>query len=204
MPSCKALSSQEVSMRKSIQKPNTIAPLTARASTQSTQSSAPAEPRREVEPRREPAANPWLSHQVTQRLDEGRALLIDMATDLPFASVLRGRVAPPRTEVLAQAEPMAKVMDHFKAQLPPLGIDATYVRERYALIERLGAFEEAGENFLGLIRRTKAVMAAQLEKAMRGAFEAAAQAATGNPELERALKPLHPVLGEAAQKPRRR
>jgi hypothetical protein len=186
-------------MRKSIQKPNTIAPLTARAS----QSTAPAEPRREVEPKRE-SANPWLSNQVTQRLDEGRALLIDMATDLPFASVLRGRVAPPRADVLAQAEPMAKVLDQFKGQLPPLPIDATYVRERHALIERLGAFEEAGENFLGLIRRTKAVMAAQLEKSMRATFEAATQAAAGKPEVERALKPLAPVLSEAGLKPKRR
>lgn len=186
-------------MRKSIQKQNVIAPLTARAS----QASNQGESRREAEPRREPVQNPWLSKQVTQRLDEGRALLIDMATDLPFATVLRGRVAPPRADVLAQAEPMARVIDQFKGLLPPLSIDATYLRERHALVERLSAFEEAGENFLGLIRRTKAVMAAQLEKAMRSTFETASQAAPGSPELERALKPLAPVLGEAGQKKRR-
>jgi hypothetical protein len=200
-------------MRKSFQKPNTIAPLTARAqsssnssnSSNSSSSSGPATAAAAppVEPRREAAANPWLSKQVTQRLDEGRALLIDMATDLPFATVLRGRVAPPRTEVLVQAEPMAKIIDQFKARVPLLTIDSTYLRERHALIERLGAFEEAGENFLGLIRRTKAVIAAQLEKAMRASYELALQAAAESPELDRALKPLGPVLGEGARPKRR-
>lgn len=194
-------------MRKSFQKPNTIAPLTARAQSSSSSSGssgpAPSVVAAPVEPRREAAANPWLSKQVTQRLDEGRALLIDMATDLPFASVLRGRVSPPRTEVLVQAEPMAKIIDQFKARIPQLTVDSTYLRERHALIERLGSFEEAGENFLGLIRRTKAVMAAQLEKAMRASYELALQAAAESPELDRALKPLGPVLSESARPKRR-
>ncbi|MCS6914329.1 MAG: hypothetical protein RMK29_06615 [Myxococcales bacterium] len=181
-------------MRKNLQKTHVVAPLTARAPN----SSSP------IEPRRDAAQNPWLSRQVAQRLDEGRAMLIDLATDLPFATVLRGRVSPPRMDVVAQAEPMARLIDQFKDQLPALSVDATFLRERLALIERLVAFEEAGENFLGLIRRTKAVMAAQLEKALRSSYQDAAQSAAVHPEIARALQAMAPVLGAPAQKSKKR
>ena len=53
----------------------TVAPLTARA-------------QGETETGRDKQPNPWLSKQVTQRLEEGRSLIIDLATDLPFSAVL--------------------------------------------------------------------------------------------------------------------
>ena len=178
-------------MKKTVQKSGTIAPMTARAPT-----AAP-------DPRRESALSPWLGKQVAQRLEEGRTLLIDLATDLPFASVLRGRVAPPREEVLVHAEPVARLIQQFGPRIPGLAIDAAYLRERSGLLQRLQAFEDAGENFLGLIRRTRAVVAAQVEKAMRSTYALAAEVANDVPGLKEALQPLSPVL-EGEGKGRRR
>ncbi len=178
--------------KKSIQKP-AIAPLTARASTTPPASS-------QAKSAREAAPNPWLSKKVAQRLEEARTLLLDMAADLPFDMVLRGRVAQPREDVLAQAEPLARLIQHFTPQALGISIDANYIRERRTLIDLLGDFEKAGENFLGLIRRTRAVMAAQLEKAMRDAYLTATESAPATKELTLALSPLAPALASTPKK----
>ena len=79
------------------------------------------------------------------------------------------------------------------------------------LFERFLAYRESigmevlpltgGQNtFLGLVRRTKAVVAAQMEKAMKGAYAVCAEAAPGIPDLERALRPLAPVLSAEKHK----
>lgn len=164
----------------------TVAPLTARA-------------QGEAEAGRDKQPNPWLSKQVTQRLEEGRALIIDLATDLPFSAVLRGRVAPPRKEVLAHADPFCQVLQRYGGQLKK-PVDLGYIRDREALLGRLSAFEKASENFLGLLRRTRAVISAQMEKAMRDAYAVALEAGAGSPDLARALQPFGQVLGDGAAK----
>lgn len=179
-------------MKKSMQKSSTVAPLTARASQDSGESRRAGEP--------SSGQNPWLSKHVAKRLEEGRSLLIDMATDLPFATVLRGRVPPPKPEVVAQVDPMLKLFQRFGPQLPKLPIDTAYLQERRSLIDLLADFEKAGENFLGLIKRTRAVMTAQLEKAMKGAFVLMEEVAPKVPGMPEALAPLHPVLAGKDQK----
>lgn len=131
------------------------------------------------------AASEWLSKRIKTRIEEGQTFLIDLATDLPFNSVLRGRVAPPKEEVISRALPLAAVLRRFGGQLPATVVDATYLEERHELLGKLRGFEKAGENFLGLIRRTRAVVAAQLEKAMRQACREASQAP--DEDLRRAM-----------------
>jgi hypothetical protein len=184
----------EVTMKKIIQKDKNraVATLTARA-TPSASSGG------DRESRRDPCV-PWLSQRIASRLEEGRTLLLDLATDLPFGTVLRGRVAPPNQEVMDLTEAVASMVQKFAPQIPALTLDPGYFRERHALLSRLDAFEKAGENFIGLIRRTRAVVAAQLERAMREAYAAAAQVAHTLPDLERALRPLAPVLSGPGKK----
>jgi hypothetical protein len=167
-------------MNKKLSKPVTVAPLTARA---------------QGDPEaRDQKPNPWLSKPVARRLEEGRAMMLDLATDLPFGEVLRGRVPPFRKDLMVQVDPFCQVLQRFSDRLPG-PVDLAYVREREALINRLSAFEEASENFLGLIRRTRSVMAAQMEKSMRAAFTVAQGAAAGSEDLDRALLPFAQTLG---------
>lgn len=171
-------------MKKSLIKPGTVASLTARG--------GPAV--------FEESPGPWLGKTVAERLEHGRSLLVDLATDLPFDTVLRGRVPPPKEPVLKAAEPLAQVLQQFGGRLPMVPIDAGYVQQRYAVIERLGAFEQSCENFLGLLRRARAVLSSQLEKAMRQAFALADEAAPSVEGLQKALDPLRPVLGFSDKK----
>lgn len=131
------------------------------------------------------AASEWLSKRIKLRIEEGQTFLIDLATDLPFNSVLRGRVAPPKEEIISKALPLATVLRKFTMELPAMAVDANYLEERHELLNKLRAFEQAGENFLGLIRRTRAVVAAQLEKAMRQVCKEASR--SSHEELRRAL-----------------